>query len=159
MSSTSCRRSMPRANHNRPMRKVPAKIVCLESYWDERLFQTFSVKGFLESMSPLLHPPLTVAHRFVDSHEGIAHYLRRPGGVMWRQRELFDAPIYYLAFHGRPAAVTPGLRRVPGEQLCEAFAGYGSGGYRHLVYFAARTRVPAKRGATVAPQFPQAPRA
>jgi len=61
--------------------KVPRKIVCLESYWNERLFQTFSVKGFLESTAPLVHPPLTVAHRFVDSHEGIAHYLRR-GGVM-----------------------------------------------------------------------------
>jgi len=100
------------------MAKPPPKIVCLESYWNERLFQTFSVKGFLESMAPLLHPPLTVAHRFVDSHEGIAYYLRRPGGVMWRQKELFDAPIYYLAFHGRPAAVTPALGRVTGEQLC-----------------------------------------
>src|SRR5258706_897898 len=114
MSSTSCRRRMSRPNHNRAMAKVSPKIVCLESYWDERLFQTFSVKGFLESMSPLLHPPLTVAHRFVDSHEGIAHYLRRPGGVMWRQRGPVCTPDYYLAFHGRPAAVTPGLRRVPG---------------------------------------------
>src|SRR5258706_16451522 len=131
MSSTSCRRRMSRPNHNRAMRKVPPKIVCLESYWDERLFQAFSVKGFLESMSPLLHPPLTVAHRFVDSHEGIAHYLRRPGGVMWRQRELFDPPIYYLAFHGRLAAGTPVPGRVTGAQVCRAFAGCGRGGHRH----------------------------
>jgi hypothetical protein len=117
--------------------KAPPKIVCFESYWNEQLFQTFSVKGFLEAMAPLVHPPLTVAHRFVESEAGIAHYLRRPGGVMWRQKELFDAPVYYLAFHGRPAAVTPVLGRVTGEQLCEAFAGYGAGGYRNLVYFAA----------------------
>ena len=88
-------------------------------------------------LAPLLHPPLTVAHRFVESHDGIAYYARRPGGVMWRQKELFDAPVYYLAFHGRPAAVTPVLGRVTGDQLCEAFAGYGAGGYRNLVYFGA----------------------
>src|SRR3954462_2604526 len=117
--------------------KVPPKLVCLESYWNERLFQTFSVKGFLESMAPLVHPPLTVAHRFVDSHEGIAHYLRRPGGVMWRQKELFDTPVYYLAFHGRPAAVRTVVERIEGEALMEAFAGYGENGYRNLVYFAA----------------------
>ena len=67
--------------------KVPAKIVCLESYWNERLFETFSVKGFLEAMAPLMRPPLTVAHRFVDSEAGLAYYLRRPGGVMWRQKD------------------------------------------------------------------------
>ena len=71
--------------------KAPPKIVCLESYWNEQMFQTFSVKGFLEAMAPLIHPPLTVAHRFVESEAGIAYYLRRPGGVMWRQKELFDA--------------------------------------------------------------------
>lgn len=117
--------------------KAPAKIVCLESYWDERLFETFSVKGFLDSLAPLVHPPLTVAHRFVDSEAGLAYYLRRPGGVMWRQKELFDAPVYYLAFHGRPAGLAPALGRVSGERLIDAFAGYGDGGYRNLVYFAA----------------------
>jgi hypothetical protein len=133
--------------------RLPAKIVCLESYWNERLFQTFSVKGFLESMAPLVHPPLTVAHRFVESGEGIAYYLSRPGGVMWRQKELFDAPVYYLAFHGRPAAVTPVLGRVTGEQLCEAFAGYGAGGYRNLVYFAACSVFSGARGRRFAREF------
>ena len=133
--------------------KVPPKIVCLESYWNESLFQTYSVKGFLEAMAPLLHPPLTVAHRFVESEAGIAYYLRRPGGVMWRQRELFDAPVYYLAFHGRPAAVTAVLGRVTGEQLAQAFAGYGAGGYRNLVYFAACSVFTGVRGGRFARQF------
>jgi hypothetical protein len=133
--------------------KAPPKIVCLESYWNERLFQSFSMKGFLEAMAPLLHPPLTIAHRFVDSQPGIAYYLRRPGGVMWRQKELFDAPVYYLAFHGRPAAVTPVLGRVTGEQLCEAFAGYGAGGYRNLVYFAACSVFSGARGRRFAKTF------
>jgi len=133
--------------------KAPPKIVCLESYWNEQLFQTFSVKGFLEAMAPLEHPSLTVAHRFVESEAGIAYYLRRPGGVMWRQKELFDAPVYYLAFHGRPAAVTPVLGRVTGEQLCEAFAGYGAGGYRNLVYFAACSVFRGAPGQRFARQF------
>lgn len=133
--------------------RAPRKIVCLESYWNERLFETFSVKGFLEAMAPLLQPPLTVAHRFVDSGEGLAHYLRRPGGVMWRQRELFDTPVFYLAFHGRPAAVAPTLGRVSGAELCEAFAGYGSGGYRNLVYFAACNVLRGERGRRFAQDF------
>jgi hypothetical protein len=70
------------------------------------------VKGFFDAMAPLLDAPLAVAHRFVDSEAGLAHYAKRPGGVMWRNRELFDAPIYYLAFHGRPGAVSPPLGRI-----------------------------------------------
>jgi hypothetical protein len=117
--------------------KPPPKLVCLESYWNERMFQTFSVKGFFEAMAPLVHPPLVVAHRFVESQGGLEHYTRRPGGVMWRQKELFDAPVFYLAFHGAPGTVKSLLGGVGPERLCEAFAGYGSNGYRNLVYFAA----------------------
>jgi hypothetical protein len=117
--------------------KAPPKLVCLESYWNDKLFQTFSVKGFFEAMAPLVQPPLTVAHRFVESEGGLAYYTRRPGGVMWRQSELFDAPVYYLAFHGEPGAVSPVLGGIGADRLCEAFAGYGGGGYRNLVYFAA----------------------
>src|SRR6185503_10505566 len=125
--------------------KAPPKLVCLESYWNEKLFQSFSVKGFLEAMAPLAQPQLTVAHRFIESAEALAYYTRRPGGVMWRQRELFDAPVYYLAFHGRPAAVSSTLERIGADKLCEAFDGYGDGGYRNLVYLAACSVL---RGAT-----------
>jgi len=115
------------------------------------LFQTTSVKGFFESMAPLSHPPLTVAHRFVESEEGLAYYLRRPGGVMWRQKELFDTPVYYLAFHGRPASVTSLLGRISGERLCEAFAGYGS--YKNLVYFASCSMFRGGKGRRFARDF------
>ena len=117
--------------------KAPPKLVCLESYWNEKLFESFSVKGFFEAMAPLVHPPLTIAHRFIESQSGLEYYAKRPGGVMWRQAELFDAPVYYLAFHGKPGAVSPILGRIDAERLCAAFAGYGDGGYRNLVYFAA----------------------
>lgn len=131
--------------------KAPAKLVCLETYWNDRLFHSFSVKGFLEAMAPLLHPPLTIAHRFVESEGGLAYYLKRPGGLMWRQSELFDAPVYYLAFHGRPAGVASLLGGISGERLCEAFAGYG--GYDNLVYFAACNVLRGTRGRHFARRF------
>ena len=133
--------------------KAPPKLVCLESYWNEELFQHFSVKAFLDGMAPLVHPPLTVAHRFVDSGAGLAYYLRRPGGVMWRQRALFDAPVYYLAFHGGPASVRAVTERVGADALIEAFAGYGENRYRNLVYFAACSVFSGKRGLAFAHEF------
>src|ERR1700704_569285 len=99
--------------------KAPPKLVCLESYWNEKLFQSFSVKGFFEAMAPLLHPPLMIAHRFVESEEGLAYYTKRPGGVMWRQRELFDAPVYYLAFHGKPGTVISLNGNIDAQRLWE----------------------------------------
>ena len=133
--------------------KAPRKLVCLEAYWNEQMFQDFSVKTFLDGMAPLVHPPLTVAHRFVDSAAGLAYYLRRPGGVMWRQKELFDAPVYYLAFHGRAASVRTPVERIEGGALMDAFEGYGENGYRNLVYFAACNVFRGKRGLAFAKEF------
>jgi len=133
--------------------KAPPKLVCLESYWNEKVFQSFSVKGFFEAMAPLVHPPLTLAHRFVESEAGLAYYARRPDGLMWRRKELFDAPIYYLAFHGRPGGVRSLLERIEADKLCEAFAGYGKGGYRNLVYFACCNVLRGRKGRTFARAF------
>ena len=116
--------------------KVPAKLVCLETYWNETLFESFSVRPFFEALAPLLNPPLRVAHRHVESAQGLAYYARRPDGVMWRRADLFDAPVYYLAFHGKPGTVISLTGDIGAEPLIEAFAGYGRG-YRNLVYFAA----------------------
>jgi len=133
--------------------KAPPKLVCLETYWNERLFQSFSVKGFFEAMAPLVRPPLRIAHRFVESAEGLAYYTRRPGGVMWRQRELFDAPVYYLAFHGKPGTVISLTGNIGAQPLIEAFEGFGRGGYRNLVYFAACSMLHGKRGERFARDF------
>src|ERR1700704_3309946 len=133
--------------------KAPPKLVCLESYWNEKLFQTFSVKGFFEAMAPLVHPPLVVAHRFVEPEGGLEYYTKRPGGVMWRQKDLFDAPVYYLAFHGAPGGVKSVLERIGPERLCETFAGYGAGGYRHRVYFACCNVLRGRKGAAFGRQF------
>ena len=114
-------------------RAVPSKLVCLESYWDDRLFHTASVKGFLDALRPTLRPPLQVAHRFVESQRGLAYYAKRPHGLLWKQPEVWDAPIYYLALHGSPGSVTSVLDTIGPETLCEAFQGFGV--YDCLVYF------------------------
>jgi hypothetical protein len=111
------------------------------------------VKGFFEAMAPLVDPPLQLAHRFVDSAESLAYYCRRPDGVMWRERAVFDAPVYYLAFHGDPGSLSAPLGRIDAERLCEAFAGYGRGGYRSLVYFACCNVLRGVRGRRFAREF------
>src|SRR5262245_18422959 len=61
-------------------RAAPSKLVCLESYWNDRLFHSVSVRGFLEALRPALRPPQKVAHRFVESKRGLAYYTKRPRG-------------------------------------------------------------------------------
>ena len=103
-------------------------------------------------MAPLQDPPLTVAHRFVESEAGLAYYARRPDGLMWRSKELFDTPIYYLAFHGRPAGVISLTGRIGAQLLIDAFEGYGRG-YRNLAYFACCSVLSGKKGLRFAREF------
>jgi hypothetical protein len=132
--------------------KAPRKLVCLETYWNEKLFESFSVKPFFDAMAPLLRPPLRVAHRFVESGAGLAYYTRRPEGVMWRHAELFDAPVFYLAFHGKPGAVISLTGNIGARPLIEAFEGYGRG-YKNLVYFAACSMLRGAQGERFAKEF------
>jgi hypothetical protein len=98
-----------------------------------------------------VHPPLAVAHRFVDSGAGLEHYAKR-GGVLWRQEELFDAPVFYLAFHGKPGAVISLTGNIGAQPLAEAFEGYGRG-YKNLVYFAACSILRGAQGQRFAREF------
>jgi len=133
-------------------RRAPRKLVCLEAYWNEKLFQTFSVKGFFEAMAPLLDPPLTVAHRFVESAAGLAYYTKRPDGLLWRRKELFDTPIYYLAFHGRPGTMVSLTGNIGSQPLIDAFEGYGRR-YRNLAYFACCNVLRGEKGRRFARDF------
>jgi hypothetical protein len=114
---------------------VPRELVCLETYWSDQVFHTFSVKGFFESLSPLISPPLRIAHRYVESAEHLAYYTRKPDGLLWSDPEARDAPICYLAFHGSPGTVYSTLEAIGPDKLCEAFENYGE--YANLVYFGA----------------------
>jgi hypothetical protein len=116
------------------------------------VFQTYSVKGFFEAMAPLVQPPLTLAHRFVDSEAGLAYYTKRPDGLMWRSRELFDTPIYYLAFHGSPGSLIATAGKIGSAPLIEAFEGYGKG-YRNLAYFACCNVLRGEKGRRFAREF------
>jgi hypothetical protein len=112
---------------------VPRKLICLESSWDERVFKNLSVKGFFDSLRPLIRPPLQIEHRFIESSKHLAHYLRRPDGILWVDPSAWDVPIFYLAFHGSPGSVQSVLEQIGPDELCEAFAGYGA--YPNLIYF------------------------
>jgi hypothetical protein len=104
-------------------------------------------------MAPFADPPLAIAHRFVDSGAGLAYYLKRPDGVMWRRKALFDVPVYYVAFHGVPAGLSSLTGTIEAEELCDAFAGYGKGGYKSLVYFACCDVLRGERGRRFAREF------
>ena len=106
-------------------RGATRKLVCLESYWNDELLHTVSVRPFLEALRPTLRPPLVIAHRFVETGRGLAHYTQRPDGLLWRQRAAWDAPIYYLALHGAPGRLASVLDTIGSAALCDAFRGYG----------------------------------
>jgi hypothetical protein len=71
---------------------------------------------------------------------------------MWRHPELFDAPIFYLAFHGKPGTVISLTGDIGEEPLIEAFEGYGDG-FHNLVYFAACSMLRGAQGARFARRF------
>ena len=110
------------------------------------------MKGFFEAMAPLQLPPLGVAHRFVESEAGLAYYAKRPDGLMWRSQELFDTPIYYLAFHGMPGSVVSLTGNIGSQVLVDAFEGYGKG-YKNLAYFACCNVLRGKKGRRFARDF------
>ena len=146
---------MRQASHRRL--KAPPKLVCLETYWNEKLFQTVSVKGFFEAMAPLAR---SAAHRRAP--------LRRVGGRARALREAARRRDVAAARAVRRAGVLPRvprparrgfastLGRIGAASLCEAFAGYG--GYRNLVYFAACNVLRGERGLQFARAVPQGER-
>jgi hypothetical protein len=144
----------------RRRRRAPRKLVVLETYWSDRHAQAFrerSVRPFFEGLSAQLEPPLAVAHRFMDSPAQLAAYTRRREGLLWRDPQAFDTPVYYLSFHGSPGKIHTALARIGPKALCKAFAGWGKG-YDNLVYFGACSVLRGKRGENFARQFLKASR-
>ena len=118
---------------------APRKLVCLETYWGDhqaRAFRAPSVLPFFEGLARQLDPPLAVAHRHVGTLPQLASYTRRREGMLWRDPEAFDAPVYYLSFHGSPGRIHTALARIGPATLSRAFAGWGAA-YDNLVYFGA----------------------
>ena len=140
--------------------KAPRKLVCLETYWSDRQVQAFrerSVRPFFEGLAAQFDPPLAVAHRFMDSPAQLAAYTRHREGLLWRDPETFDTPVYYLSFHGSPGKIHTALKKIGPAALCRAFAGWGKG-YDNLVYFGACSVFKGKRGEKFARAFLRASR-
>ncbi|MSQ87705.1 MAG: hypothetical protein EXR32_00295 [Betaproteobacteria bacterium] len=140
--------------------KAPRKLVCLETYWSDRQAQAFrerSVRPFFDGLAAQLEPPLAVAHRFLDSPAQLVAYTRRKEGLLWRDPETFDTPVYYLSFHGSPGKIHTGLKKIGPAALCRAFTGWGKG-YDNLVYFGACSVFKGKRGENFARAFLHASR-
>ena len=134
---------------------APRKLVCLETYWGDhnaRMFHTPSVLPFFEGLARQLDPPLAIAHRYVDSPAQLAAYTRRRRGLLWRDPEAFDTPVYYLSFHGSPGKIHTALAKVGPAALCRAFAGWGKG-YDNLVVFGACSVLKGRRGERFARRF------
>lgn len=141
---------------NKP-KKAPRKLVCLETYWSDherRLFHTASVLPFFEGLARQLAPPLEIAHRFMDSPSQLASYTKYRKGLLWRDPETFDTPVYYLSFHGSPGRLHTALVKIGPAALCRAFAGWG--GYDNLVYFGACSVFRGRRGERFARAFLEA---
>jgi hypothetical protein len=142
---------MPRA----PELPAPRKIVCLETNWGDhnvRLFQHRSVRPFLDVLAAQFDPPIAVAHRFVDSLAQLSFYTARPDGLLWRDPEGFDAPVFYLSFHGAPGALRSTVERIEADALCKAFGNWGSH-YANLVYFGACSVFAGRDGEAFARDF------
>lgn len=136
-------------------RFAPRKLVCLETYWSDghaRAFGERSVRPFFDGLAAQLEPRLMIAHRFVESLSQLAAYTRRRKGLLWRDPEAFDAPVFYLSFHGSPGRIHTSLARVGPERLCEAFRDWGRG-YDNLVYFGACSVLKGARGDRFAQDF------
>jgi hypothetical protein len=134
---------------------VPRKIVCLETYWGDhnvRLFQNRSVRLFLEALSSLFDPPIRIAHRFVDTAAHLAHYTARPDGLLWRDPESFDVPVFYLSFHGAPGTLRSSIEHIGPDVLLKAFESWG-GHYANLVHFGACSVFAGREGRMFAQQF------
>ena len=134
---------------------APRKLVVLETYWSDRHAQAFrerSVRPFFEELAAQLEPPLALAHRFMDSPAQLAAYTRRREGLLWRDPEAFDTPVYYLSFHGSPGRIHTALARIGPAALCRAFAGWGKS-YDNLVYFGACSVFAGPRGVRFARDF------
>ena len=134
---------------------APRKLICFETYWgdhDTRLFQNTSVLPFLQALSSQLHPPLLVAHRFVESADHLSSYTAYPGGLLWQDPEVFDVPVYYLSFHGSPGGLRSSLEHVAGGLLCQSFEGWGTK-YSNLIHFGACSVFSGAQGEQFAGEF------
>ncbi len=138
-----------------PSTQAPRKLVCLETYWGDhngRMFQDTSVLPFLQALAGRLDPPVALAHRHVESLAHLAQYTAHPDGILWRDPETFDVPVFYLSFHGSPGTLKSAMERLEPAMVVNAFRNWGRN-YPNLVYFSACSVLAGEEGRSFAQAF------
>jgi len=79
-------------------------------------------RGYDTRARETLDPLLAIAHRHVGTVPQLAAYTRRREGMLWRDPEAFDAPVYYLSFYGPQGRMHTALARL-GLRLFSAASG------------------------------------
>ena len=112
------------------------RMVIFESYWTEQLLSnTLSVLPFLSNIGNILDGDRVnrVAHRYFDSPEGLAYYVKKPTGIIWKDPDVYGASVYYVAAHGLAGGLHTTLGIITKDQLIDSFRGIGE--YPTLLYF------------------------
>jgi hypothetical protein len=109
------------------------KICCLESYWNQNMTDSFSVKPFLQAIGWMIKKDMVVAHRIISDGKDLAYYVKYPDGIIWRDPYLAGIHCFYLASHGKPGGLKSSVKDIESDELIKAFNGLER--YFNIVYF------------------------
>lgn len=129
------------------------KICCLESYWNQNMTDSFSVRPFLKSIGWMNNKDIVLAHRFFESGEGLSHYTQFPDGLIWQDPKLAGIDVFYIAAHGKPGGLKTYVTEIESEELIKAFNGLDR--YNNIVYFGGCEVLGGEKGKKFAEKFLQ----
>jgi hypothetical protein len=109
------------------------KICCIESYWNQGMTDTFSVKPFLKAIGWMINKDIVLAHRIIESGKGLSHYTQFPDGLIWQDPNLAGIDVFYIAMHGKPGGLMTYVDEIESEELISAFKGLDQS--NSVVYF------------------------
>ncbi len=127
------------------------KICCLESYWSQSMTDPLSVKPFLKAIGWMIEKEIVVAHRFIDSGEGLTYYTKYPDGLIWQDPKLAGIDLFYIAVHGKPGGLLTPVSEIDSAELITAFNGLNH--YDNIVYFAGCDVLGGEKGKEFAKEF------
>ena len=127
------------------------KICCLESYWNQNMTDTLSVKPFLKSIGWMIEKDIVIAHRFFDSGDGLSFYTQFPDGLIWKDPKLVGIDVFYLAVHGKPGGLMTSVTEIESDELITAFNGLDK--FNNIVYFGGCDVLGGEKGKVFAEEF------
>lgn len=111
------------------------KILILENYWNLDIFNNQSVKPFYENIGNLICDDVKVAHRYIDSKEGLTYYIHYPTGLIWANTEIYGVSTFIFETHG--SIDTNGLElplnKASKQETIDNFNGFGD--FPNILYF------------------------